>query len=278
VHALRAAQAQAERERDAYAAMLRSIIQNSPTAISVQDLQGRYLLVNEPFERLFGTRDADLLGLPNDAATGEPAAGSGAEDIRAQVGAYQMEECIDAADGPHMYESVRFPMYDAEGTLYATGGISLDVTEERRASARVAAALDTALAASRAKSTFLATMSHELRTPMNAVLGMADLLRSTNLDREQAECVETVSSSGNALLGVIDHVLDFSVIEAGEVELEPRSSTCAPRSKAASIPSRSPQRPRGSSWCASRTASASRRWSATSVGCVRYWPTCWPTP
>jgi len=201
--------------------MLQSIIQNSPTAISVRDLHGRYLLVNEPFERIFGTREADLLGLPNDALPDEPASGSGAEDIRAQVGPYQVEECIQALDGPRVYESVRFPMYDAAGALYATGGISLDVTEERRASARVADALDTALSASRAKSTFLATMSHEMRTPMNAVLGMADLLTDTDLDPEQAEFVRTVSSSGNALLAVIDHILDFSVIEAGEVQLDP---------------------------------------------------------
>jgi PAS domain S-box-containing protein len=201
--------------------MLQSIIQNSPTAISVRDLHGRYLLVNEPFERIFGTRDADLLGLPNDGPPDELSSGHRAEDTRALVGPYQVEECIPALDGPRVYESVRFPMYDAAGVLYATGGISLDVTEERRASARVADALDTALSASRAKSTFLATMSHEMRTPMNAVLGMADLLTGTDLDTEQAEFVETVSSSGMALLAVIDHILDFSVIEAGEVQLDP---------------------------------------------------------
>jgi PAS domain S-box-containing protein len=201
--------------------MLRSIIQQSPTAISVKDLQGRYLLVNEPFERIFGTRDADLLGLPDDGATAAPVSGSGAVDIRAQVGPYQVEESIDASDGPHVYESVKFPMYDAAGALCATGGISLDVTEERRASALMAEALDAALSASKAKSTFLATMSHEMRTPMNAVLGMADLLRDTELSSEQSEFVDTVSSSGNALLAVIDHVLDFSVIEAGDVQLEP---------------------------------------------------------
>jgi PAS domain S-box-containing protein len=221
VHALRAARAQAERERDSYAVMLRSIIQHSPTAISVKDLRGRYLLVNEPFERIFGTSDADLLGLPDEGATDGPVSRPGAEDARAQVGPYQVEESIDGSDRTHVYESVKFPMYDAAGSLYATGGISLDVTEERRAAALVAEALDTALSASKAKSAFLATMSHEMRTPMNAVLGMADLLRDTDLTSEQSEFVETVSSSGNALLAVIDHVLDFSVIEAGDVELEP---------------------------------------------------------
>jgi PAS domain S-box-containing protein len=221
VHSLRAAHAQVARERDSYAAMLQSIIQNSPTAISVKDLHGRYLLVNEPFERIFGRSDPDLLGLPGDASGLQPALEFPVEDVRAQLGPYQVEECIEGPDGPRVYESVKFPMYDAAGAVYATGGISLDVTAERRASARVADALDTALSASRAKSTFLATMSHEMRTPMNGVLGMADLLRDTDLNPEQAEFVETVFASGNALLAVIDHILDFSVIEAGDVQLEP---------------------------------------------------------
>jgi CheY-like chemotaxis protein len=76
------------------------------------------------------------------------------------------------------------------------------------------------MAATTAKSTFLAAMSHEMRTPVNAVLGMIDLLRETDLDAEQAEFVATISSSGSALLGVIDEILDFSKIEAGDLQLE----------------------------------------------------------
>lgn len=79
---------------------------------------------------------------------------------------------------------------------------------------------EAAEAASEAKSAFIATMSHEVRTPLSGVLGMADLLADTALDREQAEMVATLGSSGRALLAVVNDVLDFSKIEAGRLDLE----------------------------------------------------------
>lgn len=85
---------------------------------------------------------------------------------------------------------------------------------------RLKTARDLAQAADRAKSVFLATMSHEIRTPMNGVLGTASLLENTELDQEQQRYVLTIAESGRILLHILNDILDYSKIEAGQLTIE----------------------------------------------------------
>jgi PAS domain S-box-containing protein len=96
----------------------------------------------------------------------------------------------------------------------------IDVTEQVRAKAALAEAKDEAENANRAKSEFLAAMSHEIRTPMNAILGMGEMLAREPLSETAREHVETLRSSGQLLLTVLNDLLDLSKIEAGRMDIE----------------------------------------------------------
>lgn len=91
----------------------------------------------------------------------------------------------------------------------------------QRANASIQAEKLKAESADRAKSEFLANMSHEIRTPMNGVLGMAELLSKTELDKRQKTFADVILKSGNALLTIINDILDFSKIDAGQLSLDP---------------------------------------------------------
>ena len=110
------------------------------------------------------------------------------------------------------------PLRDPNGSLTGAIEIAHDLSE----SEKTAFKLKQAETENRVKSEFVATMSHEIRTPMNAVLGMTDLLRLTDLSRKQRGYIDTIQSSGNMLLSLVDNILDFSKLGAGALVLQKR--------------------------------------------------------
>jgi PAS domain S-box-containing protein len=119
----------------------------------------------------------------------------------------------------HLHVEIQ-PVRGADGQIENFIAVETDITGRVETENQLRRAKSEADEASRAKSEFLASMSHEIRTPMNGVIGMTGLLTNTALTAEQRDYVNTIRTSGEALLTIINDILDFSKIESGKMELE----------------------------------------------------------
>lgn len=137
-----------ERERASQTQLLRAIIDNTEAMIYVKDLEGRYLTVNALFERTSGFSEARLLGRTDDAISPESAQQWRDADAQARLGPvrHRSQVALSGGRGTRQFVHVKFPLHDADGTLYATGGISQDITDLATANDEMAAARDEALA------------------------------------------------------------------------------------------------------------------------------------
>jgi signal transduction histidine kinase/CheY-like chemotaxis protein len=141
----------------------------------------------------------------------------------AAKGLFELEHQVLRVDGEMGWTQSRaVPLLDADGAIVEWFGTASDVTDRKRIEADLITALAAAEAANRAKSEFLSRMSHELRSPLNAVLGFAQLLQcgAPPPTAQQEEGLDEILKAGWYLLGLIDEVLDLSLIESGRLSIE----------------------------------------------------------
>lgn len=138
--------------------------------------------------------------------------------------AFRPEYRVNRKDGREVWAACHARLIrDEAGEPSRLVGAMQNITERKTAEQALRVAKEQAEAANTAKSAFLATMSHEIRTPLNGVLGMAEAMARDDLSAIQSERLETIRQSGEALLGILNDILDLSKIEAGKLDLEDRT-------------------------------------------------------
>ena len=212
--------------------VLREVVEHSPSAYCIYDAEDRLIVWSDTFERMHedafaehGARIASGDIRYPEIIRRHIEKNFPSQDVEAQVAEHV--EAHRKADGKPVerdygkYGIFRVAKYSTPGG--ATVGTAACIDEIKTRETELIGARLKAESAERAKAEFLANMSHEIRTPMNGILGMVELLGSSKLDKKQQLYADVIARSGEALMTIINDILDLSKIEAGQVALQPAS-------------------------------------------------------
>lgn len=200
------------------------VARNANDSVVLSGADGRITWVNNAFTAITGFSAKEALGQrPGDLLNGPD---TDPEMVRRIARAVKLGvpfrgeiQNVTRDGGDIWIETNLVPVLDEAGDVEMTVAIERDVTAARRHAEEMAKARRAAEDGARAKAEFLATMSHEIRTPMNGVIGMADMLHGTDLTEEQRHCVDTIHQSAEALVKIINDILDMSKLDAGKMTL-----------------------------------------------------------
>jgi PAS domain S-box-containing protein len=214
-------------QRNLTAAQLNGILSIADDAIISVDTHQKIILFNQGAERIFGWKSDDIVGQPLNLLLpgryhGEHGAhmdrfnrsGETARKMAERRAIYAVRK-----DGTEFPAEASISKLEVEGDVIYTV-ILRDISKRKAYERELESAKERAEAAMQAKSMFLANMSHEIRTPLNAVIGMTSLLLNTGVNDEQRDYAETIRSSSEVLLSIINDILDYSKIEIGRLEIE----------------------------------------------------------
>jgi PAS domain S-box-containing protein len=217
--------------------MNRAIIEGASYAVVSTDLTGNVLGFNPAAEELLGYKAEECVGKMNvksfhwdeQVQKIRDNLGQDAPDedfnvfigINKEHGRNENEWTLVCKDGRKLFCSIAFStVVNNKGELIGYVGMIKDVTELKRYQAELIQAKEEAMAATKAKTDFLANISHEIRTPMNSIMGMGELLGESQLDEDQHQYISILNRATSSLLQIINDVLDISRIESGQLEIE----------------------------------------------------------
>lgn len=202
---------------------LHQLAANTRTVYWECDPQGLYTSVGPGAMAVYGYEPEELIGKMHfyDLHPVE-----GREEFKAMAlaffatrqASFEFPNPIETRDGRILTVSTSgMPILGDDGTLAGYYGTDRDITEREQLIAELKQKREEALAANQAKSNFLTNMSHEVRTPINGIIGLADLLRDSDLKKDQRDFVDIIDTSSRLLLDLVNEILDFSRIEAGRI-------------------------------------------------------------